>query len=161
MELTERDFQLIAAIQDGLPLVPEPFEDIGHALGMSADEVIERLQAFLDDGIIKRMGVVVRHHELGYRANAMTVWDVPDDQVDAIARRMSATGLVSLCYRRPRRPGWAYNLFCMIHGKSREEALEKIATLRALEGLADVRYEALFSTRRFKQRGARYMVARS
>ncbi|HEY9857388.1 MAG TPA: hypothetical protein V6D05_16715 [Stenomitos sp.] len=161
MELNEQDRRLIAEIQGGLPLVPDPFEAVGHAVGMSEDEVIQRLQELLDAGIIKRLGVVVRHHELGYQANAMTVWNVPDDQVDAIARRMAATGLVSLCYRRPRRPGWPYNLFCMIHGKTRDEALNKIDTLWYMCGLKDIPYEVLFSTRRFKQRGARYVMARA
>lgn len=160
MDLSEQDKRLIAAIQGGLPLVPEPYEDIGHSVGMTEEAVIARLQELLAEGLIKRLGVVVRHHELGYRANAMTVWDVPDEHLDAIARLMAETGLVSLCYRRPRRPGWPYNLFCMIHGKHRDEALGKIDALRQRCGLQDIPHEALFSTRRFKQRGARYVAAR-
>lgn len=160
MVLSEQDKKLIAAVQGGLPLVPEPYEDIGHSVGMTEAAVIARLQELLASGLIKRLGVVVRHHELGYRANAMTVWDVPDERLDEIARRMAGTGLVSLCYRRPRRPGWPYNLFCMIHGKSRDEALNKIDTLWYICGLKEIPYEVLFSTRRFKQRGARYVATR-
>lgn len=161
MVLSAQDMKLIAAIQGGLPLVAEPYEEIGRSVGMTEAEVITRLQELLAAGFIRRLGVVVRHHELGYQANAMTVWDIPDDQVDEIARRMTATGLVTLCYRRPRRPGWPYNLFCMIHGKSRDEALNKIDTLWYMCDLKGIPNEVLFSTRRFKQRGARYVAMRS
>lgn len=156
MALSDEEKAVIAAVQEGLPLVERPYQAIAERLGVTEDEVIGALSRLLDQGRIKRFGVVVRHHELGYRANAMVVWDVPDDQVETAAAAMVETRLVSLCYRRPRRPGWPYNLFCMLHGRTREETLGKLATLRLQPALADLTCEVLFSTRRFKQRGARY-----
>jgi DNA-binding Lrp family transcriptional regulator len=102
------------------------------------------------------MGVIVRHRSLGYDANAMVVWDVPDDCVSDAGRRMSAFEFVTLCYRRPRRPHWPYNLFCMIHGKERETVLAQTELLAQGCGLGDVPREVLFSRRCFKQRGACY-----
>ncbi|HEY9900442.1 MAG TPA: hypothetical protein V6D00_14800 [Pantanalinema sp.] len=156
MALNDDDKAVIAAVQAGLPLVERPYAAIAEELGMTEDQLILTLSRLVDQGQIKRFGVVVRHHELGYRANAMVVWDVPDEQVAAAAAAMVETQLVSLCYRRPRRPGWPYNLFCMLHGRSREETLGKLATLRLQPELAELSCEVLFSTRRFKQRGARY-----
>lgn len=148
---------LIGAIQHGLPLVPRPFAEIGAGIGLAEHEVIAGLANLVEQGVIKRMGVVVRHHELGYRANAMVVWDIPDDQVSALGRRIGSFDCVTLCYRRPRRlPTWRYNLFTMIHGRQRDEVLSLVAQLKQQSGLEHVAHEVLFSCRRFKQCGARY-----
>ena len=153
----EHDSDLIAAIQLGLPLVERPFFAVGEKLGLSEAAVIERIGAMQADGVIKRMGVVVRHHELGYRSNAMMVLDVPDDQVEAIGWRLSAVDCVTLCYQRPRRlPQWPYNLFCMIHGKDRDDVLACIDDVINELQLSGLQRAVLFSKRRFKQRGAVY-----
>jgi DNA-binding Lrp family transcriptional regulator len=111
----------------------------------------------MDDGIIKRFGVIVRHHELGYTANAMVVWDIPDAVVDDAATRIIRLPFITLCYRRPRRPpSWPYNLFCMIHGKDRSTVLAQIEHLRSEASVADFAHAVLFSRKQFKQRGARY-----
>jgi len=114
----------------------------------------------LENGVIKRLGVVVRHHELGYRANAMTVWNIPDEQVSEVGRCIGHFEFVTLCYRRPRRlPDWPYNLFTMIHGRDRDEVLANIDHLVHECGLGSIEREVLFSQRRFKQRGAIYHAA--
>ena len=148
--------QLIAALQPGLELVSRPFARLGERVGMSESEVLTRISDWLDEGLIKRFGVIVRHHELGYRANAMVVFDAPDADVDRIGRLFAAEAGVTLCYRRRRSlPHWRYNLYCMVHGRSREEVQPVIEHLGRLAGLPA---QALFSTRRFKQCGARYFA---
>ena len=155
--LDEGDRALIAAIQSGLPLCSRPYAEIGAQLDMDDTTVIKRLKRLRNQGAIKRMGVVVRHHELGYRANAMVVWDVADERVSELGRCMGRFAFVTLCYRRPRRlPVWRYNLFCMIHGRDRDAVLAHVEHLVESCGLQTVPYEVLFSTHRFKQRGARY-----
>jgi siroheme decarboxylase len=152
---------LIEAIQAGIPLVARPYREIGARLGMSEQAVIGRLRGMIEAGIIKRLGVVVRHHELGYRANAMVVWDVPDERVEHIGVQLGDIDCVTLCYQRPRRlPDWPYNLFCMVHGQDREVVLACIAHLVEMLELGDIRHAVLFSGRRFKQRGARYRPGR-
>jgi siroheme decarboxylase len=160
MELSTVDRRLLAALEGGLPLVSQPYALIGARIGLPETLVIERLRALLEAGVIKRLGLVVRHHEIGYRANAMTVWDVPDEAVDRVGKALAAAPDVTLCYRRPRRlPAWPYNLFAMVHGRERRAVLDRIDGLRAEHGLAEVPHAVLFSTRRFKQRGARYFAA--
>lgn len=152
---------LIAAIQDGLPLVARPYLAIAQRIGCSEAEVIDRLRGMLASGIIKRLGVVVRHHELGYRANAMVVWDVPDDRVEAIGLQLGEQDCVTLCYQRPRRlPDWPYNLFCMVHGQDRGEVLDCIERMSTALGIGTIPHEVLFSGRRFRQRGAYYRMPR-
>jgi siroheme decarboxylase len=157
MELNDGDRRLIAAIQDGLPLVPRPYAAIGGALHMSEGEVIAGLRRLIEGGVIKRFGVIVRHRELGYRANAMVVWDVPDARVADAGRTLAALPFVTLCYRRPRRlPAWPYSLFCMIHGRDRAAVEALVDEASAAAGLEELPRAVLFSRRRFKQRGARY-----
>lgn len=153
----ERCKKLIEAIQEGVPLVPRPYLAIGERIGLSENEVISGIQHLLEKGIMKRFGTVVRHRQLGYRANAMVVWDIPDDQVSQFGHRVKQFEFVTLCYRRPRQlPHWPYNLFCMIHGQERETVLQKLHTMIKDCQLQQIPHQILFSRRCFKQRGARY-----
>lgn len=157
MVLNDRDYQLIAEIQGGLPLCSHPYAEIGQRIGLDETEVIERIQAMVESGVIKRLGIVVRHHELGYTANAMVVWDVPDERLDEVGEALGSLDCITLCYQRPRHlPDWPYNLFCMIHGQEREKVLCYIDQVVSSQGLEAVPHKVLFSGRRFKQRGARY-----
>jgi DNA-binding Lrp family transcriptional regulator len=157
MVLSEADNALIAEIQEGLPLTPRPWAEVGRRIGMAEEEVIRRVRALQQEGYIKRFGIVVRHHELGYSANAMVVWDVPDERVAEVGEALGRQRCVTLCYQRPRRlPHWPYNLFCMIHGKSRERVLDYIDQITEELGLQEIPKQVLFSGRRFKQRGAKY-----
>lgn len=157
MVLTEQDYQLIAEIQGGLPLTSHPYAEIGERIGLDEQDVIERIGSMQENGIIKRLGIVVRHHELGYTANAMVVWDVPDEQLDEVGEKLGSQACVTLCYQRPRRlPDWPYNLFCMIHGKEKERVIDYIDDLVESQELKEIPHKVLFSGRRFKQRGARY-----
>jgi DNA-binding Lrp family transcriptional regulator len=157
MVLNERDNALIAAIQGGLPLVPRPYAAVADQLGWQEAEVLEGIDRLQQGGLIKRFGVVVRHRALGYTANAMVVWDVPDGQVSELGRTLAGYDCVTLCYRRERRlPDWPYNLFSMFHGRERDKVLRRIDEIVAEQGLGHLPRRVLFSNRCFKQRGAKY-----
>ncbi|MCK6389492.1 MAG: Lrp/AsnC family transcriptional regulator [Azonexus sp.] len=156
MQASER--YLLRALQNGLTICERPYAELAAACGLDEATVIERLTAWVADGSIKRLGVIVRHRELGFDANAMLVHDIADDRVDDIAQALAGESAVTLCYRRPRRGArWPFNLFCMIHGQCRTAVLGEIAALRHRHGLADVPHSVLFSERCFKQMGARYV----
>lgn len=158
VSLDSRQWRLLAALEQGLPLVPRPFARLGMRADMHELEVIEQLRFWLSIGAIRRIGVVVHHHELGLRANAMCVWDVPDALASELGRRIAELPGVNLCYRRARVPGrWDYNLYCMIHGRERDGVMETRERVIAEAGLAGRPSAVLFSTRRYKQRGARYI----
>jgi DNA-binding Lrp family transcriptional regulator len=155
--LTQTQERIVGALQHGLPLTPRPYRDLGAGIGLDEQQVIDGIAGLLRDGIVKRLGVVVHHRALGFTANAMVVFDVADDGVDEVGDWLGRQDAVTLCYRRPRRPpAWPYNLFCMVHGRSHEEARARIQALRQHPRLAGAPYSVLFSTRCFKQRGARY-----
>ncbi|MGZ8161349.1 MAG: siroheme decarboxylase subunit beta [Methylobacter sp.] len=155
-----KDQQLLEAFQQGLAISPRPYAELGHRIGLCENEVIERLARLKQAGLIKRLGVIVKHRKLGYCANAMVVWDIPDEQVQWFGRRISSFEFVTLCYRRPRHgTTWPYNLYCMIHGKNRETVLEQLSVLEQACKLSGFNREILFSRRCFKQRGAIYQNA--
>lgn len=154
--LDARDFQLLAEIQLGLPISPRPYRDIGLTLGIPEAEVIERLTILKQSGLIKRLGVIVKHRQLGYRANAMIVWNIPEAKIRALGELISRSSFVTLCYHRPSTPEWPYNLYCMIHGKDRGTVLAQLEQLSRECHLDQFDREILFSQRCFKQRGAFY-----
>jgi siroheme decarboxylase len=154
--LDARDYQLLEVVQTGLPVCQRPYAEIGSMLDMPESEVIERLTRLKQKGLIKRMGVIVKHHQLGYRANAMIVWNVPDNLVKQLGGHISRFAFVTLCYQRPRHSDWPYNLYCMIHGKDRATVLTQLEQLNTACGLTGFDREILFSRRCFKQRGAIY-----
>lgn len=150
------DRSLIVATQGGLPLVPRPYHAIAKQLGLPADEVMHRLKAMLETGIIRRIGAVPNHYAIGWTANGMTVWDVADEQVDQLGARIGALDFVTHCYRRPRAlPAWPYNLFAMVHGASRDECSAKAGEIRRLLGEACRGNDILYSTRILKKTGLR------
>ncbi|MFP5405708.1 MAG: Lrp/AsnC family transcriptional regulator, partial [Gammaproteobacteria bacterium] len=145
-------------LQEGLPLLAQPFAELGRRVGLDEQSVIEVIANALEQGLIRRFGVVVRHHELGISANAMCVWDVPDERIRDVGRGLATEPVVTLCYRRPRvLPQWPYNLFCMIHGSDREAVLAAREDIASRLGLDRWAHVVLFSGRRFRQRGARYL----
>ena len=154
--LTDAERRLIAATQGGLPLVERPYDAVGAALGLSGAQVRAQLAAMQARGLVRRVAAVPNHYALGYVANGMTVWDVDDEQVDALGARIGAHPGVSHCYRRPRRPPvWRYNLFAMLHGHSRAEVEAQAAELAALLGSACRAHDILYSSAILKKTGLR------
>ena len=152
-ELSER---IIRLTQSGLPLVPRPYADIADTLGCSEQAVIDAFQSMLATGKIRRIGAVPNHYRLGYVANGMSVWDVDDDQIMTVGKQIGALDMVSHCYQRPRfEPDWPYNLFAMVHGKTRDEVRAKVDTIANLLGSSARSHDVLFSTRILKKTGMR------
>ncbi len=155
--IDSKDLQLIKIIQHGLPITSRPFNEIGNQIGMNESEVIERLTCLKNTGLIKRFGVIVRHQRLGYTANAMVVFNIPDQSVVKVGEMISQAKYVNLCYQRPRQgTNWPYNLYCMIHGKNRSKVLQQLDQLIDTCKLSQFEREILFSRHCFKQRGAFY-----
>jgi DNA-binding Lrp family transcriptional regulator len=150
------DRRIIVATQDGLPRVPRPYHAIAAQVGVSAEEVMRRLRRMLESGVIRRIGAVPNHYILGYKANGMSVWDVPSARIRELGEQIGALDFVSHCYHRPRHlPDWPYNLFAMVHGRDRAEVEAKVAQIAALLGAADRGHTVLYSTRILKKTGLR------
>lgn len=143
--------RLIALTQSGVPLVEDPWAWLAEQLGISVESTLDLLKRLQAEGAIRRIAAVPNHYRLGYRHNGMTVWDVLDEQMPRLGELIGAQPFVSHCYRRPRRPGWPYNLFAMVHGRSREEIDSYREHLRYLLGEACGADEMLVSSRILKK----------
>ncbi len=159
MTIDDMDRRIIEATQAGLPLTPRPYHAVAETLGVEGEEVIARIQRLLEIGVIRRIGAVPNHYRLGYTANGMTVWDVADDQAAGAGRDIGGLDFVSHCYLRPRRlPQWPYNLFAMVHGRSRDEVEDKVRRMAEVLGGRTCRHEVLYSTRILKKTGLRLVA---
>ena len=156
MTIDATDRRIIAATATGLPLTAAPYAEVGGWLGLSEAEVIARLAAMQESGVIRRIAAAPNHYALGMTANGMSVWDVDDAEARTLGPKVGALAFVSHCYLRPRAlPGWPYNLFAMLHGTNRDEVEAKRAEVAALLGPACRGHDILYSTRILKKTGLR------
>ena len=148
--------KLIVATQSGLPLECEPYRALADQIGLDEAGVIARLRRLLATGAIRRIGAIPNHFALGFTANGMSVWDVADAAVADIGATVGALDFVTHCYERPRHlPLWPYNLFAMVHGRTRDEVRSKVMEIAGLIGSELRAHDVLFSTRILKKTGLR------
>ena len=156
IDLSDIDRRIVLATQAGLPIHARPFHEVAKTVGASPELVQQRFKVMLEEGRIRRIGVVPNHYKLGITANGMSVWDVNDSDLEAAGCKLGELEMVSHCYQRPRAlPGWPYNLFAMVHGQYREEVLEKVGEMASLLGECVRSHDVLFSTRILKKTGLR------
>ena len=149
--------KIVNLLSKGLPISEHPYADLAAKLAIEEASLLEFVQRSIDNGLLRRMGMVINHHKIGYQANAMVVWDVPDEEVDQIGELLGRQEKVTLSYRRPRvLPDWPYNLFTMVHGKHRPQVLTEIQKIIQQNNLQDYPKDILFSYKKFKQTGARF-----
>lgn len=159
LQLDDIDLAIVRATQEGLALTPRPYDAVAGQVGISAADVMARLERMLAAGAIRRIGAVPNHYALGFTANGMTVWNVADDVASDLGRQVGALDFVSHAYLRPRHlPEWPYNLFAMAHGRDRAEVEAKADLIRDLLGDACQGGEVLYSTRILKKTGLRLVA---
>jgi DNA-binding Lrp family transcriptional regulator len=147
------DEKIIKMTQNGIPLKRSPFSDIASELGISEQEIVDRLKKMQEEEVIRRFGASIGHRDIGIVANAMCVWDVPDESTEEIGTIMAGFSEVTHCYERPRVPGWDYNLFAMVHSYTKEDCEKVAAKISEATGIKD--YKLLYSDREFKKTGVR------
>ena len=154
--LDDTDRRIIVATQAGLPLVAEPYAALARQLGLETGEVLQRVAAMQENGMIRRIAAVPNHYALGYTVNGMSVWNVTDDHISALGRQVGALDYVSHCYHRPRHlPLWPYNLFAMVHGRNSQDVEAKVTGIATLLGEHCRGHEVLYSKRILKKTGLR------
>lgn len=152
--LSEPDKRIVKALQEDFPLCAEPYKILAERAGMSEDEFLRRVRELVDEKKIRKMGAVLRHREIGFKANALCAWHVPPENLDAVAKIMIACAAVSHCYDRTPAPNWDFNLYTMIHAKTRDECEKIIGELSSLTGVTN--YKILYTKREWKKTGMKY-----
>ena len=156
MDIDDLDIQIISATQSGLPVTSQPYQSIADELGISSELLMQRMISMQQHDVIRRIGVVPNHYRLGYKFNGMTVWNISDDYIDTLGQQVGQLDFVSHCYHRPRHePEWNYNLFAMVHSKTKEGVNQQIQTIADLLGEYNLGHDVLYSTRILKKTGLR------
>ena len=143
-------------MQEDFPICEEPYKVLAERVGMTEEDFLQRVKDLIAEKKIRKMGAVLRHREVGFKANALCAWNVPPEKLDEVAETMSKNPAVSHCYDRTVAPNWNYNLYTMIHAKSREECDAKISELAKNAGISD--YRVMYSKKEWKKTGMKYFV---
>ena len=154
--ISEADKIAIRALQEDIPLTPRPFDLWGKEFGMPYEELLEKAYDFQERKIMRRFSAVLYHRKAGFRANAMGVWNVPEERVEEVGNMFAQYQAVSHCYQRPVYEDWPYALFSMVHGRSVEECQTLLDAMSEESGITD--YDSLYSTREYKKTRVRYFT---
>ena len=155
-ELSDLEIATIRVVQEDLPLVERPFAAYAELIGTDEQTVLDLLASFKERKLMRRFAAVMNHRSAGFKANAMGVWAVPEDQLDEIGPQMAGFALVSHCYRRPTYDDWPYSVFTMVHGKNGTECEATIAAIAAETGVSE--YALLWSVKEYKKTRVRYFT---
>ncbi len=154
MPLDQIDKKIIQALQGDFPIVAEPFKLLAKQIGISEEELLQRMHSYKKSGKIRKMGAVLRHREIGFKANVLCAWAVPEERLDEIAEKMAAHPAVSHCYDRNVYPDWPYNVYTMIHGHSRKECEQIVREMGRKYHLTDK--AMLYSVKEWKKTSMQY-----
>ncbi len=157
MILAEWQRKLLTLLEEPLPLTPQPFKEIAEMCGVDEEDVITQIHRWQHEGIIRRFGARIVHHEVGFAANGMSVWNVPDERVDEIGALMATYPAVSHCYARNRTASWRFNLFAMVHAEKPEGVHAVVNDIAEKTGITD--YEVLFTVKELKKTAPKLFTA--
>jgi len=158
-EPTEQDKDFIRELQKDMEIIDEPFVKAANNLGITENELFETMKHYEDIGVMRRFAAILRHRQIGFTANGMIVWKVPEDRISEVGEKLGAFPQVSHCYERPTYADWPYNVFSMIHCKTHDEAHDVAKTIQDQINVPD--YDILFSCREFKKVRVEYFVEKS
>jgi len=158
-EPTEEDKNFIRELQKDMEIIDEPFVKAANNLGINENELFEKMKYYEEIGVMRRFAAILRHRKIGFTANGMIVWKVPEDRISEVGEKLGAFPQVSHCYERPTYPDWPYNVFSMIHCKTHDEAHEVAKTIQKQIQVPE--YQILFSSREFKKIRVEYFVEKS
>lgn len=153
---TKRDKEFIRELQKDMDIVDKPFLEIAKNLNITENELFEKMKYYEKIGVMRRFAAILRHRQAGFTANGMIVWKVPDERIEEVGSKLGSFTQISHCYQRPTYPDWPYNVFSMIHCKSKDEAAEMAKTIQNHIQVED--YKILFSLREFKKTRVEYFV---
>ncbi len=149
IDLSELHHQIIRKAQYDIEITSEPFKKIIDELDINYDTFFSILSELQEAGIMRRFASILNHRKAGFNANAMVVWDVDEKDGEAIGEKAAAFSAVSHCYLRPKYENWGYNLFTMVHGKTRKETNAIIDEMD--KEIESKEHMPLYSSREFKK----------
>lgn len=156
MHLSNLDKEIIRQLQEDLPITSRPFLDMSTSLNIDEEMLLDRIREFVNRGLIRRFGGALRHRQMGFEANAMIVWQVEEGRAAEVGTKIAEFPEVSHCYERRVHPQWSYNIFSMVHGKSKQDC--EILAERIAKAVEVDSYRLLYSSRELKKNSMRYFL---
>jgi len=156
MECSELDKKIINRLSGDLPTDMTPFAALAGEIGVDESDLLATIEDYEKTKVLRRFAAVLAHRDVGFVANALAVWHVPEDSVVETGEIMAGFEDVSHCYERLSYPQWPYNIYTMIHGRDRQQCLEIVERIAEATGIRD--YTVLFTVREFKKRSMRYFA---
>ena len=154
MMLSRLDKSIISLVSKDIPLTKEPFRYLAASLGIEERVLLARIKAFKGSGLMRKFTAVINHRKIGFRYNAMVIWDCPQDFIDKAGKIMSSFDEVSHCYQREVVPGWKYNLYSMVHGRTKRSCFDVVRKIHEKLG-RPIGHKALFSSKEEKKVAAK------
>lgn len=151
------DIKIIKELQKNLPLVSKPYKEIAARIGISEEELLNKIKTMKEKGYIRRVGAALRHREMGIKANAMIVWEVPEEDCERVGKAIATFPQVTHCYQRPTKKDWPFSIFAMIHFSTRQECEEMAKEISQKIG-GHYPYQLLFSSQELKKTSMKYFL---
>ena len=154
--LSKLDKEAIRELQTDLPLTERPFDELASHLGIGTDELLNLAKSLQARAIMRRYGALLSHQKVGFSVNAMSCWSVAPNMIEQAGNKMASCQAVSHCYQRQTNANWPYNLFAMIHSRSKDEC-EAIAK-RISHDTKVSDYVLLYTAKEYKKEKVRYFT---
>ncbi len=154
LELNELHKKVIKYSQEDIKIEKEPFKDMIDKIGINYETFFKTLDELKKCGAMRRFATILNHRKAGFSANAMVVWDIDEEKAEKMGEKMATFSAVSHCYLRPKYKNWPYNIFSMVHGKTKKETN---LIVKDIEN--EVKYNSnqyLYSSREFKKVRVKY-----
>jgi len=148
------DKAIISLLSEDIPLAKRPFKELAVKLGIKENLLLSRLKSYKKNGLMRKFSAALNHRRIGFKYNAMVVWDIPDELIARAGNLMAAFSQISHCYQREKPSGWNYNLYSMIHGRTKKECFDVVKDIVKKIGCKD--YQVLFSSKEYKKTSAQY-----
>lgn len=152
--LSDLDKSIIRRLQKDIPLTSRPYKSIAEEIGITEEELLNKIKSFQSNGILRRIGGILYHREIGFKANAMVVWIVPEDSIQKVGEIMASFREVTHCYERPASIKWPYNIFTMVHGQNEKQCEDIIKQISNNIKICD--YKILYSIEELKKSSMKY-----
>ncbi|MBN2377311.1 MAG: hypothetical protein JXD22_12985 [Sedimentisphaerales bacterium] len=156
LNLSDKQIALVRQLQGDLPITAEPFELISNKIGIAQTEILQQIKQWKAAGVIRRFGAGIRHQLTGFSTNAMVVFSLPEERIDAAGKLLANYQQVSHCYQRPSAPGWPYNLFAMTHCRNPQQLQNLVQQM--VRQIEPEQYDVLLSTTEYKKTNVKFFI---
>jgi siroheme decarboxylase len=140
------DLILLNALQEDIPLVPRPWDNIGEEIGITGEEVLARLNRMANIGILRGIAPTLESAKRKAGVSTLIATQVPEEKITDIAALVNGYPEVSHNFRRKNE----YNLWFTLAAESEARIDEIISDILNRTGIQLDATLNLKTVRRYK-----------